>query len=91
MAVSVVFFANDEAHARDVFRRMLEFRLDHARKQGVYYNEVSGVHHDKYSSREKKTMEMVEDWLSRIDEAVFTEAPTNQFFTVGWAFNDTIL
>lgn len=93
MQVNVVFFADSEEHARDVFKRMLEFRMEtasvyHAHKAG---KKNPGEHDADFARLASETYRRCEEWLGKINEAVFTRAPTNQFYTVGWADNDTIL
>jgi|SRR5882757_1390467 len=91
VACNVVFFADSVDHARDVFRRMLEFRLKCSIEQSMYYTgNKSSARAAEDLNREDTTYQMYKSWLGRIDEAVFTLAPTNQFFKVGWADNDNL-
>lgn len=75
--VNVVFFANDLKHAEDVLVRMLEYRIECVKKQGPY----GGVDSAYWAK----------DILAGRAKWIITPAPTNQFFSVGWADNDTIL
>lgn len=81
METNIVFFANDEEHARDVFRRMLLCRLDCEEK----FLKAEGSSHHRYG------VSKAEGYLACIDDIKFTLAPVNQFYVVGWACNDTIL
>lgn len=76
VSVNLVFFANCLQHAEDVLARMLEFRIECGR--GLNKSDQHG-------------MEWAKLILSHRDKWLITEAPTNQFFSVGWADNDTIL
>jgi hypothetical protein len=80
MENNVIFFANDEDHARDILRRMLEFRMQCEKKYQADEKHLS-------SGRSY----LAEGYLKDIDNIKFTLAPINQFYVVGWACNDTIL
>lgn len=89
---NVIFFADNPEHAKDVFKRMLEFRIE-TLKQYIQYNRdnASGAYTEYYLDKADDWYTRCKEWLTKIDEAVFTLAPTDQFFKVGWACNDTIL
>lgn len=88
--VNVIFFANSVEHARDVFKRMLEFRLETLVQNMQYYKgNITAAEH--FLAIADSWYRRCKEWLTRIDEAVFTLAPTNQFFKVNWACNDLIL
>lgn len=78
---NVVFFANDEKHAINVFKRMLKFGIQCSRERGPG---SSG-----YSSYRKKRFEAYIDALNS-GKIKLTKAPMNQFYIVGWASNDTL-
>jgi hypothetical protein len=93
MENNLIFFADSESHARDVLRRMLEFAIDCCRKQSDYYNgkgKKSSVHVSEFNERVRDTASAYERYLEKIDTVKLPEAPTNQFYIVGWADNDTI-
>lgn len=80
MENNVVFFANSEAHARSVLIRMLEFRINTHKK----YKKSQG--HDGY-----RDARIAQAYLDNIATIILEPAPTDQFYVVGWASNDTIL
>ena len=96
MVCNVIFFANDENHARDVLIRMFEFAIDCIRKQAEYYismtkypetmREFVVIEEDKKYHEFKSYLDAIKDGRARP-----VPAPTNQFYKVGWAFNDTII
>lgn len=81
--INLIFFANDEEHAKDVIKRMLEFRIKCRTEHEAY----AGT--DYTRSEEMRTLP--ELLLSKIDKWTITLAPTGQFYQVGWAINDNIL
>lgn len=96
MESNVVFFANDVDHARDILRRLFQFwvecndlylqsQLKSDKRKRVAVNDYHGL--SAARAAETKTLKY---YLSRIDQMVFTEAPTNQFYKVGWACNDNL-
>lgn len=81
--ISIIFWADNPDHAKNVLERMLKFRLEvHERhveyEKGNYYNPGG------YEG-------LAELLLSNKDKWIIEEAPVNQFYEVGWASNDTIL
>lgn len=93
--VNVVFFANDEKHAVEVLIRMFEFLLD-CKAQYLSYIDGKGkntAHADYYKERAEKESSTVMVILGELRSgAVLPEkAPTNQFYKVGFASNDTML
>lgn len=92
MGVNIVFFANDEEHARSVLKRMLEFRMKAAEQYRHAGDKRLGqANIEQFLESNDRVYKTCGEWLARIDEAIFTLAPTNQLYTVGWACNDTIL
>jgi hypothetical protein len=89
MICNVVLFANDEQHALKIIEDMLNFCLECNREQNL-----------KYYKKHPETVEVREHANSRAKYAYqilqhkhmwkVTLAPTNQFYKVGWASNDTI-
>lgn len=75
MECNIIFLANDEKHALDVLKRMLEFRIARLTK------ESGGNPGDA-----NEYLKALKDGRVKI-----YEAPSNQFYKVGWAENDTIL
>lgn len=90
---NLVFFANDEEHAADIFRRLIKFAIEcgekyiKSKEQGK-----KGIHDDDFVERAYKQNKRFIDYLEALAKGKikFTEAPTNQFYEVGWASNDTI-
>lgn len=79
MESNVIFFANDEDHARDVLRRLFEFWIEH---NELYVKSIL-PERDRYSSRNGE-IRVLRDYLN------IERAPTNQFYQVGWACNDNL-
>lgn len=83
--VNVVFFANSKEHAVEIIERMLKLRM-WAQKE---YEKYKGYAAD-YETHSVK-INLPQLLLDNKDKWVITEAPTNQFYQVGWACNDTLL
>jgi hypothetical protein len=82
--ISLLFLANDEEHAKNVIERMLKFR-----------QEVN-ARHEKYLGHKDFTRMTGDHDLPTIllknkEKWIVTKAPSNQFYKIGWADNDTIL
>lgn len=90
MENNLVFFANDDAHARDVLRRMFEFVIECCRKQSEYYLGRKHRHDEEFHGRTRATANKFKLYLSEIDTIKIPMAPTNQFYIVGWASNDNV-
>lgn len=89
--VNVVFFAISEEHALFVLIRMLKFALDIRTRYGERkYLEHT---HEELLSRNDQRIKAIQEVLEYLNagKGKITLAPTNQFFKVGWAYNDTIL
>lgn len=82
MFLNCVFFANSEKHAADVLERMLIAYIAGAKRYKRQDRELQ----ERISGR-TEYLEMI---LVVKDQWEFSIAPTNQFYTVGWASNDTI-
>lgn len=82
--LSLVFFADDVNHAKDVIERMLKFRIDVNKRHDDYLG------HSDYS-RSTGGVNLPQILLDNKDKWIIDLAPINQFYTVGWADNDTIL
>lgn len=90
--VNVVFFANSEEHARDVFKRMLKFRIETLIKHSKRITDnPSRANAVRYLRDTDSWYHRCRQWLRDIDDAIFTLAPMDQFYEVGWAYNTTIL
>ena len=78
---NMVFFANDHLHALDVFKRMLKHKV----VCNTLYAKSKGM--DSLNDDTKSATIL----LTMIDNGllILEEAPTNQFYKVGWAGNDT--
>lgn len=93
MENNLLFLADDEEHARDVFKRMCRFSMGALRRQSNYYsgsNLTKMPHTEEFHIRIRSTYSKFEFYLAHADEAKFVRAPTNQFYLVGWADNDTL-
>lgn len=92
VSVNVVFFADSVEHARDILKRMLEFHQRCAEAQIQYYKaDINSANAEEFLRGTDRSYKTCAEWLERIDEGIFTLAPTNQLYVVGWAHNDTIL
>jgi len=95
MDTNVVFFANNDNHALDVLRRMLEFRLSVIKerlkydKSKTYKDAVDEMLIERHEYCESRTFKYLQAVVE--GKVKLTLAPGNQFFKVGWADNDTIL
>ena len=89
---NVIFFANDPEHARDVLKRMLQFRINVAKKYIDGLN-LSRHHAEEFHTRVKVAVSECKKYLKALDEGKIklSLAPVNQFYRVGWGDNDTIL
>lgn len=81
--INLIFFANSKEHAIEVIERMLNFRIE----CNTQYQKLYGRDY----IRGELTLSLPSLLLSKKDKWVITEAPTNQFYNVSWADNDTIL
>jgi hypothetical protein len=87
MESNVVFFADSEDHARDVLRRLFEFWIDCNER---YVKSKKAEDRHGFVSRNTAEIETLRYYLEQIDQMKITEAPTDQFFKVGWACNDNL-
>lgn len=85
---NIVFFANDEQHAFKVLERMFRFVVSCHRKQIRYYKKNPADH----SVLTDQSFKRFSGYLKALQEGkiTITKAPTNQFYKVGWASNDTL-
>lgn len=90
MECNLVFLADSEAHALDVLGRMFQFVIDCY----VEYAKNSEGSYDKHNfvGRANKGVVKWLEWLTALEagKVKVTLAPTNQFYSVGWADNDTV-
>lgn len=86
MACNVIFFANDEAHAKNILERMFKFH----QSCNEDYMKYKGYKHDEILDRRNSNDNYVRIILNEKDKWKVSLAPTNQFFVVGWASNDNI-
>lgn len=83
MESNVIFFANDEDHARDVLRRMFEFWIDcNERYVGdkAHKNDRHGL-----AKNAQDEIKVLRRYLASTESMVINEAPTNQFYKAGWS------
>ena len=92
--INIVFLANDINHAKDVVKRMFQFRLECAKEYQNYIEKKEEFDHKhEFKSENERIIEFVEQVLGMIERGEITidVALTNQMYIVGWAHNDTIL
>jgi|ERR1041385_57439 hypothetical protein len=82
MECNVVFFANDEDHARDVLRRMFEFWIN---CNNLYRKSTRDIHSVNLTETRR-----LKSFLREMDKMRIELAPINQFLEVGWASNDNL-
>lgn len=83
MDCNIIFFANDEKHALDVLQRMFKFALE-----CISQYEQNKDATDRSVHRKDKFQKFLK--ASEANKIKVSLAPTNQFFKVGWADNDTL-
>lgn len=88
-SMNVVFFANDLEHAKDILRRMLNFRIECGKE--YLMSKGGGIHREEFENNCRERMKMAYEVIENEEKWLIVEAPMNQFYTVGWASNDTIL
>lgn len=92
MENNVIFFANDESHGLEVLLNMLQFAID---CKAEYIAKKSGsedIHSEEFLERAKEEMKRFQMYIEAINQGKvkLTLAPTNQFYMVAWACNDTL-
>lgn len=88
MESNVIFFANDITHAHDVLLRLFEFWIS-CNEQYVKHKRKSGDEHGLVEHREAE-IRVLRRYVENIESMTIRQAPTNQFYEVGWASNDTL-
>lgn len=85
MDCNILFFADDEDHAREILKGMFEHIIDCLEK-------LEASERGKNSYRgESGTKGVAAKYLAGIDQWVITEASLDQIFKVSWADNDRVL
>ncbi len=89
---NVIFFANDEAHAFDVLIRAFKFAIECKAKYIADKIDKKNVHWEEFLEQAEHESEKFSLYVKLLEEGKIkvTKAPTNQFYIVGWAANDTI-
>lgn len=89
---NVVFFANDEEHALDVLERMFTFMMECALGEEESYTNKRVAHAKEFQTSAGRRYVKFEGYLKALKKGKLkvSEAPTNQFYKVGWASNDTL-
>lgn len=88
---NVIFFANDEKHAKDILLRMFKFVVDiQVLKASNHKIKKYDPHSLEFSELATKTAKRFQEYIDKLDLIKVTEAPMNQFYKVGWACNDTL-
>lgn len=92
MENNIVWFASDEKEALKILREIFEFRLQCAYAQSKYYQKENARHSEEFDYRTKGAIEYYLGYLKALDNDAIkiSKAPTNQFYTVGWASNDVL-
>ncbi len=92
MECNVIFFANNDAHAVDVLRRMFNFVIGCNNEYIGSKRTRTGFRDVEYLDERDKQNAKLELWLAALNDGKIKLelAPTNQFYQVGWADNDTI-
>lgn len=95
MDCNVIFFANDEAHALDVLKRMFKFRIECA-KEKIEHSLTKGAnnaHAQEFRENAMKSETQTTEYLNAIEngKVKVTLAPMNQLYQADWASNATIL
>lgn len=94
MDMNVIFFANDEQHALNILKRMFEFGIECTIE---YLNEkqvkqikahTDALFIEQAKGRSERLIKYYDALLA--GNIKLETVPTNQFFVVGWADNDTI-
>lgn len=88
-SVNVVFFADNKKHGLDVIKRMLKFRIK-CSKQYIKAETKNDMH--GFVCAEEEKIKECKEWIGLIEKGKvkIEKAPTNIFYKVGWADNDTI-
>lgn len=88
MESNVVFFANDETHARDVLRRLFEFWIE----CNDLFLKSKHSKDDRHGLSDRRACEnrVLRRYLEMMEKMKITPAPTNQFYQVSWACNDNL-
>jgi hypothetical protein len=84
---NLVFFADNEIHAKDVLKRMFKFAIECNNTQIEYHKTQ---YHQDYFDWRGDTTKRFQGYLDNLDKIKVPEAPINQFYIVGWASNDNI-
>lgn len=91
MEWNLIFRANSKKHAKIVLKNMMKFGLLCMEKYMANEKAYQITYGYKYSGVNKEPrIKKIKKYLASIDQWVITKAPSNQFFIVGWAQNDTI-
>ena len=92
MENNLIFFANNEEHALEVLKQMFQFAISCKAKHLKCLSSEKSVHWEEFYERAKEEEQKFSSYIKLIEEGKIrlTKAPTNQFFIVGWASNDTI-
>jgi len=80
MSFNLVFFANDEKHAKSIFESMLKYVIEKLSSKFSKNLDISNMYTNKLTR--------ARNFHKNIDKFKFVLAPTNQFYKVGWAGND---
>lgn len=92
MENNLIFFADDEQHALTILRDAFQFACVCNMKFQRSLNNTSSIHYMEFQEEAKKENKKYQSYIDAIaaGKIKLTEAPTNQFYIIGWADNDTI-
>ena len=92
MEVNVIFMADDLGHAENVLARMFAFVVAKSLQYAAYKDQHDPKDRNLFALQARAKANQYSGWLIALAEKNITikEAPTGQFYKVGWACNDTI-
>ena len=85
----VIFFAHCIEDAKDILKRMFQHQID-CSNQYLSVANPTNRHYDFYKDQNENNVSKWQRYLDALDDIELIEVPTNQFYKVGWADNDTI-
>lgn len=92
MDCNIVFFAGDRLHALDVLKQMFEFVIECSEVYAKQRRNSRQYSAESLRANAIKKIAKYQSWLEALEQGkiMIVIAPTDQFYKVGWADNDTI-
>lgn len=90
-AINVLFFADNPAHAKVVLLAMLAKNVEAADKYIKRLLPAKDRRVKEFRQRYEYRAKLALEIINAPEKIIITEAPRDQFYTIGWADNDTIL